>query len=92
MAAVPTRFAQVILCFAGLFCQRTWRHAQLLLMGAVLVPGARTVTGVLRVLGLAHERHFVNFHRVLILLCHKNDLYFLLRWLQEAKHGLNGTV
>lgn len=65
MAAVPTRFAQVILCFAGLFCQRTWRHAQLLLMGAVLVPGVRTVTGVLRVLGLAHERHFVNFHRVL---------------------------
>jgi hypothetical protein len=34
-------------------------------MGAVLVPGVRTVTGVLRVLGLAHERHFVNFHRVL---------------------------
>lgn len=65
MSAVPTRFAQVILCFAGLFCQRTWSHAQLLLMGAVLVPGARTVTGVLRVLGLAHERHFVNFHRVL---------------------------
>jgi hypothetical protein len=65
MTAVPTRFAQVILCFAGLFCQRTWQYAQLLLMGAVLVPGARTVARVLRVLGLAGEAHFVNFHRVL---------------------------
>ncbi|WP_029002306.1 IS701 family transposase [Azohydromonas australica] len=65
MSALPTRFAQVILWFAGLFCQRTWQHAQLLLMGAVLVPGARTVASVLRVLGLAYEPHFVNFHRVL---------------------------
>jgi hypothetical protein len=65
MTALPTRFAQIILCFAGLFCQRTWQHAQLLLMGAVLVPGARTVASVLRVLGLANDAHFVNFHRVL---------------------------
>jgi hypothetical protein len=65
MSVLPTRFAQVILCFAGLFCQRAWQHAQLLLMGAVLVPGARTVASVLRVLGLAEEAHFVNFHRVL---------------------------
>jgi hypothetical protein len=62
MAVVPARFARIILCFAGLFCQRTWQHAQLLLMGAVLVPGARTVASVL---GLADDVHFVNFHRVL---------------------------
>jgi DDE superfamily endonuclease len=65
MATVPTRFAEVILCFAGLFRQRTWRWAEQLLAGALLVPGIRTVASVLRVLGLSGERHFVNYHRVL---------------------------
>jgi len=62
---VPTRFAAVILSFAGLFRQRTWRLAEQLLSGAILVPGVRTVASVLRVLGLSGERHFANYHRVL---------------------------
>jgi hypothetical protein len=65
MSALPARFAAVILCFAGLFRQRTWRWAEQLLAGALLVPGIRTVASVLRVLGLSGERHFVNYHRVL---------------------------
>jgi hypothetical protein len=65
MTTVPTRFAAVILCFAGVFRQRTWRWAEQLLAGALLVPGIRTVASVLRVLGLSSERHFVNYHRVL---------------------------
>lgn len=65
MSVLPTRFADLILCFAQLFRQRTWRYAQELLMGAILAPGIRTVASVLRVLGRSHERHFVNFHRVL---------------------------
>ena len=65
MSALPTRFAQVILCFARLFSQRTWRCAEQLLIGAILAPGARTVASVLRVLGRSRERHFVNYHRVL---------------------------
>ena len=65
MTALPARFASIILCFAGLFRQRTWRWAEQLLAGALLVPGARTVASVLRVLGLSGERHFVNYHRVL---------------------------
>jgi len=55
----------VIVAFAGLFRQRTWRHARALLAGAILAPGVRTVTSVLRVLGLARERRWVNYHRVL---------------------------
>src|ERR1044071_3693586 len=62
---VPTRFAAVILSFAGLFRQRTWGLAEQLLTGAILVPGVRTVASVLRVLGLSGERRFVNYHRVL---------------------------
>lgn len=65
MPTLPPRFASLILTFAELFHHRTWGHAQALLLGAILAPGARTVTRVLRVLGRADERHFVNFHRVL---------------------------
>jgi len=36
-----------------------------LLIGAILVPGQRTVTNILRISGLCWERRFVNYHRVL---------------------------
>src|ERR671926_488095 len=65
MLRLPARFAAVILCFAPLFRQLTWRHAQVLLIGAILVPGQRTVTGILRISGLCRERRFANYHRVL---------------------------
>jgi len=66
MLHLPTRFAGVILPFASMFVQqRTWRHAELLLLGALLVPGQHTVCSVLRTVGLRRERHFVNYHRVL---------------------------
>jgi hypothetical protein len=45
--------------------QRTWRHAQTLLLGALLAPGQRTVCAILRIGGLCREQHFVNYHRVL---------------------------
>jgi hypothetical protein len=65
MPALPTRFVATIVAFSGLFRQRTWQHAERLVVGAILRPGSRTVASVLRVLGLADEPHFVNCHRVL---------------------------
>jgi hypothetical protein len=65
MLQLPSRFATVILNFVPLFFQRSWRHAEVLLLGAILVPGKRTVSSLLRITGLAQERHFVNYHRVL---------------------------
>jgi len=65
MSPLPPRFASLILTFASLFHQATWRYARPLLAGAVLAPGIRTVTSVLRILGAAGERRFVNYHRVL---------------------------
>jgi len=65
MPRLPSRFAAVILCFAPLFRERSWRHAEVLLIGAILAPGRRTVTSILRITGLARERRFVNYHRVL---------------------------
>src|SRR5918998_3126451 len=65
MPHLPTCFASVILAFAPLFVHRSWRHARVLLVGAILAPGRRTVTSLLRITGHSRERHFVNYHRVL---------------------------
>jgi hypothetical protein len=65
MPRLPARFAAVILCFAPLLSERSWRRAEVLLIGAILAPGRRTVTGILRIVGLARERRFTNYHRVL---------------------------
>jgi DDE superfamily endonuclease len=66
MLHVPARFATILVAFAPVFVQaRTWQHAQVLLLGAVLVPGQRTVCSILRIIGLRQDRHFVTWHRVL---------------------------
>ena len=51
--------------FAPLFSARVWPYAQALLLGAILAPGKRTVSAVLRVLGLGDLAQFQNYHRVL---------------------------
>ncbi|MFC7555255.1 hypothetical protein ACFQU7_28040 [Pseudoroseomonas wenyumeiae] len=38
MLHLPSRFAAVILSFAPLFFQRSWRHAEVLLIGAIWRP------------------------------------------------------
>src|SRR5262249_6003382 len=38
---------------------------KLLIVGAILTPGARTIAAILTTLGLAHDPRFQNFHRVL---------------------------
>ena len=48
-----------------LFRPQTWSKAQLLLAGAVLSPGKRTITAALRVLGLSQEAGFAKYHHVL---------------------------
>jgi DDE superfamily endonuclease len=65
MPPLPEAIILVLAPFAPLFSERVWLHASGLLLGAILTPGPRTVTGALRVMGLALERHFTNYHRVL---------------------------
>jgi DDE superfamily endonuclease len=62
---MPCEFVSLMVAFAPLFSKPVFRHAQLLLMGAILSPGKRTVTSALRVMGKSQERHFQNYHRVL---------------------------
>ena len=51
--------------FAPHFSKRIWENAQVLITGAILATGQRTVTAALRVMGLSRQRHFQNYHRVL---------------------------
>jgi hypothetical protein len=51
--------------FAPLFSKRVWRYVPVLVAGAILAPGQRTITSVLRIMGLEAEPHFQNYHRVL---------------------------
>lgn len=46
MPDLARRFAAIIVAFAPLFRLRTWLHAEILLVGAILAPGKRTVTSI----------------------------------------------
>lgn len=65
MLPLPSKLTSLIVAFAPLFSKPVWPHVQVLLVGAILAPGKRTVTAALRVMGLSHERHFQTYHRVL---------------------------
>lgn len=65
MPSLPPEMILVFAPFAQLFSARVWRHAQVLVLGALLAPGQRTVSSCLRIMGLAWEEHFTNYHRVL---------------------------
>ena len=65
MPPLPDAIIRMLAPFAPLFSRRVWCHAQWLLRGAILAPGARTVTASWRVMGLAMEHRFTNDHREL---------------------------
>src|SRR5262245_13086530 len=65
MPSLPAEMIVLLAPFAQLFSDRVWLYAQVLVVGALLTPGNRTVTSCLRVMGLSGERHFTNYHRVL---------------------------
>jgi hypothetical protein len=65
MRTLPTMMIQVLAPFAPLFSERVFQHVRLLLAGAILAPGKRTVASALRAVGLEQERRFCRYHRVL---------------------------
>lgn len=65
MRTLPPKMVQVLAPFAPLFSKRIWQHAQLLLAGAILAPGRRTVSSALRAMGLDQHKRFHRYHRVL---------------------------
>lgn len=56
MLTLPSEYITLIQVFAPIFSKRIWKHIHVLIVGAILTPGKRTVTSVLRIMGLSHAR------------------------------------
>lgn len=65
MLLLPATIVALLSPFAPLFSRPVWRHVQVLLVGAILAPGRRMVSTVLRAVGLSHLPTFQTYHRVL---------------------------
>lgn len=65
MPTLPDKFNDILMMFAAHFSPQVWQHARVLVIGAMLARGQRTVCSVLRVMGLSDEVHFATYHRVL---------------------------
>ena len=66
---VPPILAGWLAVFRTCFTAPVWNRIQVLVAGAVLAPGKRTVTQLLRVMGLADEPSFRRYHEVLSRAC-----------------------
>jgi hypothetical protein len=65
MLSLPKKIIQVLRDFEEVLSERVWEWAKVLLIGAILAPGERTVAAILRVMGCSDEKQFQNYHRVL---------------------------
>ncbi len=65
MLNLPPSIIRVVSAFSPLFSRRVFRSVEVLLIGAILTPGRRTIASALRIMGLQHPRQFQNYHRVL---------------------------
>ena len=65
MLTLPDEYNTHFNHFQPFFSKRVWKLAIVLIVGAILAPGKRTVTAALRIMGLSQEQHFQNYHRVL---------------------------
>jgi DDE superfamily endonuclease len=65
MLDLPKPIIQVLRSFEPVFSERVWEWVKVLLVGAILAPGKRTVSAALRVMGLSEEAQYQNYHRVL---------------------------
>ena len=68
-APVPSQIPPVLTVWLSIFrpcfTAPVWNHVVVLVTGAVLAPGKRTVTQALRVMGLGDEPGFGRYHEVL---------------------------
>ena len=65
MPTLPPAMLHLLAPFAPLFARRVWHHALVLVAGAILTPGRRTVCAALRAMGLSQTKRWTRYHRVL---------------------------
>ena len=64
MNLLPKELMPWIVAFAPLFSKPVWESALVLLVGAIVAPGKRTVSAILQVMGMQQEPHFQNYPRL----------------------------
>lgn len=62
---LPTPILNILSPFSQLFSSPTWKKAQLLCVGAILCQGARRISSILHIMGMAHNKGFGKYHRFL---------------------------
>ena len=65
MLTLPVSIMNLLQPFRPVLSERVWDWAQVLVVGAILAPGRRTVTAILCAVGLSQDKQFQNYHRVL---------------------------
>ena len=65
MPSPSPEIIQLVSVFATAFTVPTFAKALVLLYGTILAPGRRTVAAALRAMGLADDKYFIKYHRVL---------------------------
>ena len=65
MPSLSPRILSVLAPFSAIFSEPVWKKAIILLVGAILCRGKRTVCSVLRIMGLSSEGNFSKYHQVL---------------------------
>ena len=65
MLALPPDILSFLLPFSTLFSAPVWKNALVLILGAILAKGKRTVTSALRYMGHKNEANFPKYHWVL---------------------------
>jgi hypothetical protein len=64
-AIVPPVIVSLMAAFRDFFTAPVWDHVLVLVTGAILTTGKRTVSAVLRIMGLAEAADFALYHHVL---------------------------
>jgi hypothetical protein len=64
MLSLPIAFRSAIGVFAPVFSRPVWQHVKVLLTGAVLAPGPRTGTAILRMMGRSAAPDFQTYRAV----------------------------
>ena len=65
MLIIPEEIVKILSEFAPVFSHRIWDTVQFLIIGAILTPGKRTVSAILRTMGVQEDKNYQNYHRVL---------------------------
>lgn len=64
-AHLPTLILNTLSPFSQLFSSPSGKKAQLLCVGAILCQGARRISSILHIMGMAHNKGFGKYHRFL---------------------------